>query len=496
MQYKSTRDSAVSVTSAQAILQGISADGGLFVPDSMPWFSYDELQDMARTSFCERAVQVLGRFLTDYTTEELRACLGAAYTREKFETDSIAPIYELDSGLYLLELWHGPTCAFKDMALQVLPRLLVKAKEKRSEQGTAVILVATSGDTGKAALEGFRDVDGTRILVFYPQQGVSTIQKRQMATQEGKNVGVCAVHGNFDDAQTAVKEAFTDPAMKKALSKHGMFFSSANSINWGRLVPQVAYYVAAYCDLLRNNRVTSGEPVNVAVPTGNFGNILAAYYAKRIGIPIHRLICASNANNVLADFLQTGVYDRDRPFYTTISPSMDILVSSNLERLLYELTGCDDQKIRLWMRELSETGRYQVDGAVQQRLAEHFSASFCNDDETRETIRSLYQTYHYVCDPHTAVAMHVYEDYRKKTGDTTKTIVASTASPFKFADDVLAALGKDANTDGFKNIAQLSALSMQSAPKQLTALKDKSVRFKESCEKAEIKNYVLKTLGL
>lgn len=496
MYYKSTRDSSINVAASQAILAGISQEGGLFVPDSMPWFSYDELQELAKQSFLGRAVDVIGRFLTDYTADELKDCLGRAYTREKFETDSIAPIYTLENSLYLLELWHGPTCAFKDMALQVLPHLLVKAKEKQGVDKTAVILVATSGDTGKAALEGFRDVAGTKILVFYPEQGVSNIQKLQMTTQDGSNVRVCAIKGNFDDAQSAVKAIFTDPSVRQALEERDMFFSSANSINWGRLVPQIAYYVSAYCDLVKNGRIVCGEPVNVVVPTGNFGNILGAYYAKKIGIPIHKLICASNANNVLTEFLKTGVYDRNRPFFTTISPSMDILISSNLERLLYDMCGCDDEKINHWMKQLAETGRYEVDAAVKQKLAEHFSAGCCDDAETRDTIREVFQKYQYICDPHTAVALQVYHRYREETGDTTKTIVSSTASPFKFAGSVLEALGREGqNEDEFAKIEELSGLSMLNAPKQLALLRDKPQRFHDSCAREQMKDYVVAALG-
>lgn len=493
MYYKSTRNNSISVASSQAILKGISEEGGLFVPDSMPWFSYDDIKDLTEKSYVQRAVAVLGRFLSDFTEEELEDCLGRAYTREKFETDSIAPIYMLENNLYLLELWHGPTCAFKDMALQVLPHLLTMAKAKQGVDKTALVLVATSGDTGKAALEGFKDVDGTKIIVFYPEDGVSNMQKLQMTTQDGGNVRVCAVKGNFDDAQNGVKAIFTDKSVQESISRRGMFFSSANSINWGRLAPQIAYYVSAYCDLIKNSRIVCGERINVVVPTGNFGNILAAYYAKKTGIPINKLICASNANNVLTDFIKTGVYDRNRPFYTSISPSMDILISSNLERLLFDFTGCDDEKIRGWMSELAKNGRYETDDAVKSKLMEHFSAGFCGDEETRATIKEIYQKYNYICDPHTAVALNVYEQYRKTADDGTKTIIASTASPFKFSGNVLEAVkGKASSQDEFVKISELSELSMLNAPKQLLLIHEKAQRFTESCEKDMMKNYVLK----
>ena len=322
MEYNSTRDSGVSVLSAEAITRGISADGGLFVPENVPWLSYEEIRKLADNDYVTRAADIIGRFLTDFTPGELMECISRAYTRDKFETDSITPLYEMEKGVYMLELWHGPTCAFKDMALQLLPHLLTVARRKTGESGTVVILVATSGDTGKAALEGFQDVEGTRVVVFYPENGVSPMQKLQMTTQRGNNVSVCAIRGNFDDAQNGVKAVFADPELARRLARAGMAFSSANSINWGRLVPQIVYYVSAYCDLVKNERISCGEHVNIVVPTGNFGNILAAYYAKKMGIPVNKLICASNANHVLTDFIRTGVYDRNRPFYTTISPSM------------------------------------------------------------------------------------------------------------------------------------------------------------------------------
>jgi len=440
--YKSTRDSSIRVESAAAIAKGISEEGGLFVPESIPSISMDELKSLAGMNYAQRAAFVFSKYLTDYTDAELRYCTESAYTTKAFDTENIAEIAHLFEGTYMLELWHGPTCAFKDMALQILPYFLTTAVKKLNMDKKVVILVATSGDTGKAALEGFKDVPGTEIMVFYPVEGVSDMQKRQMVTQEGENVTVCAVKGNFDDCQSGVKKIFTDHTVLDALEKGGMTFSSANSINWGRLVPQIVYYVSSYVSLAESGEIAYGDLLNVVVPTGNFGNILAAYYAKMMGVPLGKLICASNINKVLTDFIRTGVYNRNRQFYPTTSPSMDILISSNLERLLYLLTGEDDAQIREWFTALAEKGTYEVTDAVKAKLTEQFYGGFCDDAETKATIAELYQKYGYTCDTHTAVAVKVYEDYRKETGDTTKTLIASTASPFKFSASVLDALGK------------------------------------------------------
>ena len=442
MFYKSTRDSSIRVESAAAIAKGISEEGGLFVPESIPSISMDELKSLAGMNYAQRAAFVFSKYLTDYTDAELRYCTESAYTTKAFDTENIAEIAHLFEGTYMLELWHGPTCAFKDMALQILPYFLTTAVKKLNMDKKVVILVATSGDTGKAALEGFKDVPGTEIMVFYPVEGVSDMQKRQMVTQEGENVTVCAVKGNFDDCQSGVKKIFTDHTVLDALEKGGMTFSSANSINWGRLVPQIVYYVSSYVSLAESGEIAYGDLLNVVVPTGNFGNILAAYYAKMMGVPLGKLICASNINKVLTDFIRTGVYNRNRQFYPTTSPSMDILISSNLERLLYLLTGEDDAQIREWFTALAEKGTYEVTDAVKAKLTEQFYGGFCDDAETKATIAELYQKYGYTCDTHTAVAVKVYEDYRKETGDTTKTLIASTASPFKFSASVLDALAK------------------------------------------------------
>ena len=498
MKYNSTRNRSVSVSAAQAIAQGISADGGLFVPESIPSISMDELKSLAGMNYAQRAAFVFSKYLTDYTDAELRYCTESAYTTKAFDTENIAEIAHLFEGTYMLELWHGPTCAFKDMALQILPYFLTTAVKKLNMDKKVVILVATSGDTGKAALEGFKDVPGTEIMVFYPVEGVSDMQKRQMVTQEGENVTVCAVKGNFDDCQSGVKKIFTDHTVLDALEKGGMTFSSANSINWGRLVPQIVYYVSSYVSLAESGEIAYGDLLNVVVPTGNFGNILAAYYAKMMGVPLGKLICASNINKVLTDFIRTGVYNRNRQFYPTTSPSMDILISSNLERLLYLLTGEDDAQIREWFTALAEKGTYEVTDAVKAKLTEQFYGGFCDDAETKATIAELYQKYGYTCDTHTAVAVKVYEDYRKETGDTTKTLIASTASPFKFSASVLDALGKKPadGTDEYDMVELLHEVSSMEIPQSLAALKTKPRRFDGSIDKSEMQQFVLQELHL
>ncbi len=497
MYYKSTRNSNVNVSSAQAIAQGISADGGLFVPSEIPAVSPEEIIKLGEMPYNKRAAYVFSKYLTDFTEAEITYCSDNAYNDTSFSTDDIAEIAHLFNGTYMLELWHGPTCAFKDMALQVLPYLLTVSAKKIKLEKKIVILVATSGDTGKAALDGFKDVEGTQILVFYPEDGVSAMQKKQMTTQDGENVGVCAIKGNFDDAQNGVKMIFTDEEIKKKLDENSMMFSSANSINWGRLAPQIIYYVSSYAQLVKDGEIAQGEKINIVVPTGNFGNILAAYYAKMMGIPVNKLICASNSNNVLTDFLQTGVYDRNRSFYTTISPSMDILISSNLERLLYHLCGENDSLIKEWFSKLSSDGKYEVNDEVKALLKEHFYAGFCDDEQTKATIKSVFDKYSYTCDTHTAVAVKVYNDYKNKTGDEAKTIIASTASPYKFSSSVLEALGGFEGTmDEFEMVEKLNALSGYEIPAELSELKNKEIRFSDSIEKTDMKKYVLKTLGL
>jgi threonine synthase len=497
MFYNSTRNSGIKVSSSQAIAQGISKEGGLFVPESLPQITLEDIKLLSEKSYVERAKFVLEKFLTDFSQEELNYCVENAYTAEKFKTDHIAELAHLYNGTYMLELWHGPTCAFKDMALQLLPYLLTVSAKKTAQGKEMVILVATSGDTGKAALEGFKDVEGTQILVFYPEDGVSAMQKRQMTTQEGSNVSVCAIKGNFDDAQNGVKAIFTSEEIANKLESNNRMFSSANSINWGRLVPQIVYYVSSYCELVKAGEIECGSPINAVVPTGNFGNILAAYYAKNMGIPMNKLICASNANKVLTDFINTGTYDRNREFKTTISPSMDILISSNLERLLYELSGNNDKLISEWFSGLSKDGKYTVSDDVKQKLEKDFYAGYCDDNQTKQTIKTIFDKYSYTCDTHTAVAVKVYEDYKQNTGDDTKTLIASTASPYKFTDSVLEALCDELKTENeFEQAVQLAEISKLKMPQELLALKNKEIRFNKSIEVSEMTEAVMDMLHL
>ena len=490
MYYVSTRDKSLKFTPAQAIAQGLSREGGLFVPLVIPRLPGNALNMLKDMSYQQRSVYIMGMYLERFTSFELSRATAAAYGPAKFDTRAVAPVRPVDGRTYCLELWHGPTCAFKDMALQMLPHLLSLSLKKTAEKKTACILVATSGDTGKAALEGFKDVDQTKILVFYPKDGVSEIQQLQMATQEGDNVGVWAVIGNFDDAQTGVKKLFSDPTLRGELAQRGYFLSSANSINWGRVLPQIVYYISAYCDLLRDEKIQPGEEINICVPTGNFGNILAAYYAKRMGLPVHKLICASNSNNVLTDFLNTGVYDRNRAFHNTISPSMDILISSNLERLLYLLSEEDDALVASYMDQLNREGRYEVSPAILKKIQRCFAAGYADEASTKATIAAMKREHGYLIDTHTAVAFKVLDDYRKETGDETKTVVASTASPFKFCDSVLDALGVHNLRKGVALLEQLSEVSGVEAPAPLAFLAEKQVRFTDFGAKEQMKNVV------
>jgi threonine synthase len=476
MRYTSTRNTSLSVSSAHAITKGLSAEGGLFLPESIPALDLQEIAALSELDYSECAEKILGAFLTDFTKDELRVCVRSAYSG-KFDSDQPVKIQELNDRLFLLELWHGPTCAFKDMALQLLPHLLTASAKKVGENREIVILTATSGDTGKAALEGFRDVPGTKIIVYYPSDGVSDIQKLQMITQEGENVSVCGIDGNFDQAQSCVKQFFTDCALNQKMADAGKVFSSANSINWGRLAPQIVYYFFAYGQLLKSSSVSLGEKINIVVPTGNFGNILAAYFAKRMGLPVSKLICASNANHILTDFLSTGLYDRNRPFHTTLSPSMDILISSNLERLLFLMTGGDAGKVSGWMKELAENGRYDVGPQLLNALQQEFACGFCDDDETRRSIADTFERYNYLLDTHTAVAMEVCKKYRQSSGDNTVTVIASTASPFKFASGVLEALGVPADEQSGALLTQLSSLTKLPIPAPLVDIEKKPVRF-------------------
>ena len=498
MLYTSTRDKSIKVTAAQAIAQGISEEGGLFVPCELPQFSIDRISSMVSMSYIDRAKTVLREFLTDFSEEELSYCVEGAYAANKFSSPKIAPTVNIDGNKNILELWHGPTCAFKDMALQLLPYLMTVSAKKTADGKTIVILVATSGDTGKAALEGFKDVANTKILVFYPVDGVSPMQKLQMTTQEGENVAVCAINGNFDDAQSAVKSIFTNQEIKNQLAEKNMMFSSANSINWGRLVPQIVYYFSTYCDLIEMGKIKAGDQINVVVPTGNFGNILAGYYAKKMGLPIKTLVCASNSNNVLTDFLKTGTYDKNRAFYTTTSPSMDILISSNLERLLYHMSGEDDKLVSSLMSQLSEKGKYTVSDELISEIQKTFDAGFTAEDCVDETIKNHFDKYHYLCDTHTAVAVKVYDEYVKSTGDDIPTVIDSTASPYKFSASVLKAVlqGNTPNLDEFEMVDELNRVTGADVPQPLASLTDKNLRFSDVCNKEDMSQMVFKLLDL
>ena len=493
MHYVSTRDSSRRLTASQAIVEGLSRDGGLYLPESIPQLTLADIRALARLSYPERAAKIMKLYLEEFSEEELLGFAQKAYGPAKFDTPAAAPVVQLADNTYIQELWHGPTCAFKDMALQMLPYLLTASLKKTGEEKTVCILVATSGDTGKAALEGFRDVDRTKILVFYPDGGVSEIQKLQMVTQEGRNVGVCAVRGNFDDAQTGVKRIFSDAQLRGTLASRGYFLSSANSINWGRVLPQIVYYVSSYCDLLASGAIKEGQTVNVCVPTGNFGNILSGFYAKKMGVPIGRLICASNENNVLTDFIRTGTYDRNRPFYQTASPSMDILISSNLERLLYLLSGSDEE-VRGYMQALAGTGRYTVSERVFRAVQAEFSCGFCTDAQGAQTIGKTFREKNYLLDTHTAVACTVLEGYRAETGDGTLTVVESTASPFKFCASVLDALGVTEHQPGTKVLGQLTAATGREAPLPLASLAGKTPRFGEVADKTAMQSVVTEFL--
>ena len=459
MLYNSTQNKNEVVSAAQAIAQGISKDGGLFVPQEFPKYDEATLKALLKEDYRGRAKKVFSDFLTDFTEDEIDDCV---------------------------------------TNLQILPHLLTKSLKKTYDGKDAVILVATSGDTGKAALEGFKDVEHTKIIVFYPVNGVSPMQKHQMNTQEGGNVKVCAIEGNFDDAQTGVKRIFTTPEVAEKLAENNMLFSSANSINWGRLLPQIVYYISAYCDMVNEGKIAFGDKINVVVPTGNFGNILASYYASLMGLPINKFICASNANNVLTDFINTGVYDKNRQFFTTMSPSMDILVSSNLERLLYKLSGNDDKATNEWMTALKTVGKYEVSDDVKAVINDKFFGGYCDDAQTQATISKLFEDNNYLCDTHTAVAVNVYEQYVEKTGDNTPAVIASTASPYKFSKSVLQAVAPNAELPEteFDMVDKLNELTGMAVPAPLAGLKDKTARFSDVVKSEEMQDYVLKSLSI
>ena len=488
--YKSTRDAEKTVTASQAILKGLADDGGLFVPVSIPKLpvSLGELKEM---TYQEIAYTVMKEFLTDFTEEELKSCIAKAYD-SKFDTEEIAPLAKVEDAYYL-ELFHGATIAFKDMALSILPHLLTTSAKKNQVKNEIVILTATSGDTGKAALAGFADVEGTKIIVFYPKNGVSRVQ---MVTQKGDNTSVVAIHGNFDNAQSGVKAMFENKELEKELNEAGYQFSSANSINIGRLVPQVVYYVYAYAKLLQNEEIAEDEEINVVVPTGNFGNILAAYYAKNMGIPIAKLICASNENKVLYDFFQTGTYDRNREFVLTTSPSMDILISSNLERLIYKISGEDARKDTDLMTELKTKGSYAITGEMKANLAD-FAAGYATEEQVAKTIHDIYEDTGYVMDTHTAVAATVYKAYREDSKDDRKTVIASTASPYKFAGSVMSAIDpKYKGQDDFKLIEELQKVSGTELPNAIKEIMNAEIRHNTECDVDQMEQTVKNILGV
>lgn len=491
--FSSTRNPQEKVTASQAILKGLADDGGLFVPNEIPVLEVS-VEELAEMSYQETVYEVMKLFLTDFTEEELKNCINRAYD-SKFDTEEIVPIVEAD-GAYYLELFHGSTIAFKDMALSILPHLLTTAAKKNQVKNEIVILTATSGDTGKAALAGFADVEGTRIVVFYPKNGVSPIQEKQMVTQKGANTFVVGIHGNFDQAQTGVKKMFSDKELAKELDAHGFQFSSANSINIGRLVPQIVYYVYAYAKLYQRGVLAKDEPMNVVVPTGNFGNILAAFYAKNMGIPIHKLICASNENKVLYDFFETGKYDRNREFILTKSPSMDILISSNLERLIYRVAGNDAAKNAELMKALITDGAYEITPQMKEALKD-FYGNYTSEEEMEEVIRSLYEKTGYIIDTHTAVASGVYNKYKEATGDETKTVIASTASPFKFTRSVMDSIDKKYDSMGdFELVDELSKIGKVAVPPAIEEIRTADILHDTVCEVEQMQDTVKSFLDI
>ena len=491
--YSSTRGDKGRMKASEAILRGLAPDGGLFVPDHIPQLE-KSLRELSEMSYQDTAYEVMKLLLTDYTEDELKYCISHAYD-SKFDTEEIAPLSEAD-GAYFLELYHGATIAFKDMALSILPYLMTTAAKKNDVKNEIVILTATSGDTGKAALAGFADVPGTKIIVFYPKHGVSPIQEQQMVTQKGDNTCVIGIEGNFDDAQTGVKKIFTDPELASYMDSKGFQFSSANSINIGRLVPQIVYYVYSYCKLLKEGRIADGDSINCVVPTGNFGNILAAYYAGKMGVPIAKFICASNSNKVLFDFFKSGEYDRNREFVLTSSPSMDILISSNLERLIYHIAGDSAEADAAYMEKLSREGKYEITDEMRAKLTD-FYGGFATEEETFETISDLFKNHSYLIDTHTAVAASVYRKYRKESGDAAATVIASTASPYKFTRSVMNALGEgDDNMDDFALADRLSEISGVEIPEAVSSIRNAEIRHKTVVDKNQMESAVKSFLGI
>jgi len=497
MEYISTRGNYDPVSAAEAIRLGMVPEGGLFVPESIPKLDLEEITAKKDLSYKETAVWIFEYFLNDYSREEIEESAAAAYSKENFPVEKVTPLKKIDSKTYILELWHGPTAAFKDLALQIMPHLLVKAAEKSSIDDEIVILVATSGDTGKAALEGFKDIDGIKIIVFYPESGVSHVQKDQMQTTGGSNTDVVSLKGNFDDCQNAVKKIFADKEFKAEMEKNSYQFSSANSINWGRLLPQLVYYFSAYFQLLNSGAVKAGEEINITVPTGNFGNILAGYYAHKMGLPVNKFICASNDNKVLTDFLKTGVYDINREFMQTISPSMDILISSNLERFLFEVTGHDSDKINKWYEELQKTGRFEVDQKTLNQIRSKFAGHFSRELEAKESIKLSYESSDYLIDPHTAVGVDSLSKYRKETADLKTAVVDSTASPYKFSRAVLESLtNRKIEKNEYRIIEELKELTGVEVHRAIAGLENKKVNHKRNCTKDGVKEELETILDL
>ena len=486
MKYTCTRNSKIEISASEAIVKGISDDGGLFVPSSFPILSLADVENLIPLDYPERAAKILSMYMDEFSFEELLGYAKRAYNR--FDDDAVCPLVKVEEGLYMLELWHGPTCAFKDIALTVLPYLLTASKKKLGINEQTLVLTATSGDTGKAALEGFKDVDGTHVAVFYPVSGVSEMQRLQMVTQEGGNVHVFGIKGNFDDAQAAVKRVFNDKETIDALKAKGIAMSSANSINWGRLAPQIAYYISAYCDLVDSGEIELGDKINFAVPTGNFGDVLAGYYAYRMGLPVEKFIVASNANNALTDFFNDGVYDINRVFYKTMSPSMDILVSSNLERLIYEIYDRDDEKVRKLYDSLKKTGRFEID--FDEVNLDNFVAGWADEEDTKNAISTFFDLDDYIMDTHTAVAASVYNDYSCETDDETPTVVLSTANPYKFPIDVLGAIGSR-ERDSYKAVVKLYNLTALECPDCILELEDAKEIHTKVIDRTEVKKTVL-----
>ncbi len=487
MQYISTRNKKNKVSGTEAVVKGLSDEGGLFVPEEFPRLALEEIENLCELDYPSRSAEIIGKFMPELK-EKLDSFTEKAYSR--FDGDA-APLVKIDDNLYILELWHGPTHAFKDIALTLLPYLMTGSKEQLGHKEKTLILVATSGDTGKAALEGFKDVDGTDVIVFYPQDGVSQMQKLQMTTTTGGNVKVFGINGNFDDAQTAVKKIFTDKETADIIAKYGYNLSSANSINWGRLVPQIAYYFSSYCDMLSGGQIKLGDKVNFCVPSGNFGNILAGYYAKQMGLPVNMLICASNRNNVLTDFISGGEYSVKREFYKTTSPSMDILISSNLERLLFELSGRNDALIAERMEKLKSDGIYSITESELAEMQKSFYAGCAEEDTVFNTVGEYFDEYGYVLDTHTSVAASVYAEYVAATGDETPTVIVSTASPYKFVDDVLAALGEKAGKTTQASLKKLEDLSAMPIPETLGGLFSMPILHKDVIDKSGAKDAVI-----